>query len=252
MTRGELRNIINNNTSRKGKIFDYTVQILILISLIGYALETLPDLAPEYRRILRIIEYICVILFSIEYLLRIYVAKKPSQYIFGFYGLIDILAILPFYIGATTDLRSLRVFRIFRIFRAFKLVRYNRALKRFHQAWKIVKEEVVLFLIVTGIFLYLASAGIYYFENPEQPEVFSSIFTSGWWSVVTLTTVGYGDVYPVTTGGRLFTFFILMIGVGIVTIPAGLVSSALTKAREMEEESHKNESKRAIEDQKNQ
>src|SRR5699024_180308 len=240
------------NTSRKGKIFDYTVQILILISLIGYALETLPDLAPEYRRILRIIEYICVILFSIEYLLRIYVAKKPSQYIFGFYGLIDILAILPFYIGATTDLRSLRVFRIFRIFRAFKLVRYNRALKRFHQAWKIVKEEVVLFLIVTGIFLYLASAGIYYFENPEQPEVFSSIFTSGWWSVVTLTTVGYGDVYPVTTGGRLFTFFILMIGVGIVTIPAGLVSSALTKAREMEEESHKNESKRAIEDQKNQ
>lgn len=252
MTRGELRNIINNNTSRKGKIFDYTVQILILISLIGYALETLPDLAPEYRRILRIIEYICVILFSIEYLLRIYVAKKPFQYIFSFYGLIDILAILPFYIGATTDLRSLRVFRIFRIFRAFKLVRYNRALKRFHQAWKIVKEEVVLFLIVTGIFLYLASAGIYYFENPEQPEVFSSIFTSGWWSVVTLTTVGYGDVYPVTTGGRLFTFFILMIGVGIVTIPAGLVSSALTKAREMEEECHKNESKHAIEDQKNQ
>jgi len=163
---------------------------------------------------------------------------------FSFYGIIDILAIIPFYIGFTTDLRSLRAFRIFRIFRAFKLVRYNRALNRFHQAWKIVKEEVILFLIITSIFLYLASAGIYYFENQAQPEIFTSIFTSGWWSVVTLTTVGYGDVYPITTGGRLFTFIILMIGVGIVTIPAGLVSSALTKARELEEESHQAEQKK--------
>src|SRR5699024_6403971 len=92
--------------------------------------------------------------------------------------------------------------------------------------------------IVTSIFLFLTSAGIYYFENPQQPEVFSSIFSSGWWAIVTLTTVGYGDVYPITTGGKIFTFFILMIGVGIVTIPAGLVASALTKARVLEEEIH--------------
>lgn len=238
MTKEKLRNIVNDNTTKKGRIFDYTVQILILISLIGYALETLPELSPIFRRVLRVIEYISVILFSIEYVLRIYVAKNPWKYIFSFYGLIDFLAILPFYLKTATDLRSLRAFRIFRIFRAFKLIRYNRALSRFHQAWKIVKEEVVLFIIVTAIFLYLASAGIYYFENSAQPEIFSSIFTSGWWAVVTLTTVGYGDVYPITTGGKLFTFIILMIGVGIVTIPAGLVSSALTKAREMEEEAH--------------
>src|SRR5699024_15452 len=105
-------------------------------------------------------------------------------------------------------------FRIFRIFRAFKLIRYNKALNRFKQAWNLIKEVVILFLIVTSIFLYLASAGIYYFENPVQPEVFSSIFSSGYWAIVTLTTVGYGDIYPVTTGGRIFTFFILMIGVG--------------------------------------
>jgi len=95
---------------------------------------------------------------------------------------------------------------------------------------------VILFLIVTGIFLFLASAGIYYFENAAQPEVFASVFHSGWWAIVTLTTVGYGDVYPITMGGKMFTFFILMLGVGIVTIPAGLVASALTKARQMEEE----------------
>src|SRR5699024_2545893 len=158
--------------------------------------------------------------------------------IFSFYGIIDLLAILPFYLSTTTDLRSLRAFRISRISIAFKLVRYNSAINRFIQAWKLIKEEVILFLIVTAIFLYLASAGIYYFENPARPEIFSSIFTSGWWSVVTLTTVGYGDIYPITTGGKLFTFFILMIGVGIVTIPAGLVASALTKAREMEEAAH--------------
>lgn len=239
ITKEELRNIVDDNTTQKGRIFDYIVEGLIFISLVGYALETLPDLSNQFRRVLKVIEYVSVILFSIEYVLRIYVAKKPFKYIFSFYGLIDLLAILPFYLNTTTDLRSLRAFRIFRIFRAFKLIRYNKALNRFHQAWKIVREEVVLFLLVTGIFLYLASAGIYYFENAEQPEVFTSIFSSAWWSVVTLTTVGYGDVYPITTGGKLFTFFILMIGVGIVTIPAGLVSSALTKAREMEEKAHK-------------
>ena len=120
-------------------------------------------------------------------------------------------------------------------------MRYNKALNRFSIAAKIVKEEVVLFLIVTSIFIYLASAGIYFFENEAQPEIFSSVLHSGWWAVVTLTTVGYGDVFPITIGGKIFTFFILLVGVGIVTIPAGLVASALSKAREIEEDNKKNE-----------
>lgn len=234
--RVELREIVNNNTTKKGRIFDYTIQALIFGSLLAYALETLPDLSDTTRSILKKIELFSSILFSIEYVLRIYVAKKPFKYIFSFYGIIDFLAILPFFLSTTIDLRSLRAFRIFRIFRAFKLVRYNSALNRFAIAARIVKEEIILFLIVTAIFLFLASAGIYYFENEAQPEVFSSIFHSAWWSVVTLTTVGYGDVYPITSGGKVFTFLILMIGVGIVTVPAGLVASALTKAREIEEE----------------
>lgn len=234
--RTELRHIINDNTTKKGRIFDYFIQVLIFGSLIAYAIETLPDLTDSTRAILKRIEIISSILFTIEYLLRIYVAKKPFKYIFSFYGVIDFLAILPFFLSTTIDLRSLRAFRIFRIFRAFKLVRYNTALNRFTIAAKLVKEEIVLFLIVTGIFLFLASAGIYYFENDAQPEIFSSVFHSGWWSIVTLTTVGYGDVYPITIGGKIFTFLILMIGVGIVTVPAGLVASALTKAREIEEE----------------
>lgn len=241
MTKDELRNIVDDNTTKKGHIFDYVVEILIFVSLAGYALETLPNISPTMHSILKWIETVSVLLFTVEYFLRIYVAQKPFKYIFSFYGIIDFLAIFPFYVTASTSFTSLRAFRIFRIFRAFKLVRYNKALNRFEQAWKLIREEVVLFLIVTGIFLFLSSAGIYYFENPVQPEVFSSIFSSGWWAVVTLTTVGYGDIYPITTGGKVFTFFMLLIGVGIVTIPAGLVASALNKAREMEEKAKKDD-----------
>ena len=234
--RAKLLTLFEDNTSKYGKVFDYCIQTLILASLIAFAVETLPDISDTTKQFLNAFELICVIVFTVEYVLRIYVAEKPLRYIFSFYGFIDLISILPFYLLGTVDLRAIRAFRIFRIFRALKLIRYNKALYRFHLAAKIVKEEIVLFLIVTAIFIFLASAGIYYFENEAQPEVFTSIFHSAWWSVVTLTTVGYGDVYPITVGGKIFTFLILLIGVGIVTIPAGLVATALSKAREIEDQ----------------
>jgi voltage-gated potassium channel len=237
----KIRNIIEDNTSRKGKIFDYFIQILILLSLISFTIETLPDNSVQTIALLNVFELICVIIFSIEYSLKILVSKKPLKYIFSFYGIIDFLAIFPFYLKGAYDLRALRAFRIFRIFRALKLIRYNKALNRFNIAAKIVKEEMILFLIVTAIFIFLASAGIYFFENKVQPESFTSVIHSGWWAIATLTTVGYGDVYPITMGGKIFTFFILLIGVGVVTVPAGLVASALSKAREIEEEERKRE-----------
>jgi len=235
-----IRKIVEDNTSRKGKFFDYFIQVLILSSLVAFAIETLPNNSKQTIKLLEGFEIICIAIFTIEYSLRIYVAKKPLKYIFSFYGIIDFLAIIPFYLRTAYDLRALRAFRVFRIFRTLKLVRYNKALNRFHIAAGIVKEEIVLFLIVTAIFIFLASTGIYYFENEAQPELFTSVIHSGWWAIVTLTTVGYGDVYPITVGGKIFTFFILLIGVGIVTIPAGLVASALSKAREIEKENQNN------------
>jgi voltage-gated potassium channel len=229
-----IRKIVEDNSSRKGKLFDYFIQVLILLSLVAFAISTLPNNTKETIRILNVFEITCVAIFTIEYALRVFVAEKPLKYIFSFYGIIDFLAIFPFYLRSAYDLRALRAFRVFRIFRTLKLIRYNKALNRFHIAAGIVKEEIVLFLIITAIFIFLASTGIYYFENAAQPEIFTSVIHSGWWAVVTLTTVGYGDVYPITVGGKIFTFFILIIGVGIVTIPAGLVASALSKAREIE------------------
>ena len=231
----KLRAIVEDNTTKKGKYFDYFIQLIIVLSLISFSLETLPNISKEFRLVLEKFEFVSIVIFSIEYVLRVLVTKKPLRYIFSFYGIIDILAILPFYLNRFLDLRFLRAFRVFRIFRALKLIRYNKALNRFNVAFKIVKEELVLFFIVILIMLFIVSAGIYSFENEAQPEIFKSVFHSGWWSIVTLTTVGYGDVYPITLGGKVFTFFVLMIGIGVVAVPAGLVGTALSKARELED-----------------
>jgi len=232
--RVKLQRMVDDNTTKRGRKFDYFIQALILLSMLAFAIETLPDNSQGLINVLETFEVVSSIIFTLEYLLRIYVAKKPLKYIFSFYGIIDLLAILPFFLRSPLDLRSLRSFRILRIFRALKLIRYNRALHRFHIAAGIVKEEIVLFVIVTIILVFLSASGIYFFEHEAQPDVFSSVFHSLWWAVVTLTTVGYGDVYPITIGGKMFTFFVLIIGVGIVTIPAGLVATALSKAREIE------------------
>ena len=137
--------ILEDTTTKRGRYFDYFIQILILLSLVSFSLDTLPNLNYNTRVFLDYFEVISIVIFTIEFLLRIYVSKKPLSYIFSFYGIIDILAILPFYLNRVLDLRFLRAFRIFRIFRALKLLRYNKALNRFRIAFKIVKEEVTLF-----------------------------------------------------------------------------------------------------------
>ena len=231
-----LKNIVEINDNRKSRIFAYFIQILIFVSILSFSFETVPDLEPSTRKILRIIEIFSVIIFTIEYVLRIYVSDKKSKFIFSFFGIIDFLAILPFYLSLGVDLRSLRALRFLRLFRILKLMRYNKAIERFSRAISLAKEEVLLFLIVTLILIYFSAVGIYYFEHEVQPENFASIFDSLWWAIITLTTVGYGDVYPITVGGKVFTFFILMIGLGIVAIPTGIISSALTKSVDKTEE----------------
>lgn len=143
--RDRLRKIVEDNTTPVGRWFDYIIQVLILISLVAFSIETLPDLPEGVYSGLYYTEMVCVIIFTIEYFLRIYVAKRPFRYIFSFYGLIDLLAILPFYLRMALDLVALRSLHIFRIFRALKLVRFNRALTRFHIAYRIVREELMLF-----------------------------------------------------------------------------------------------------------
>lgn len=227
--RQDIKNIVEYSSNKRSKYFGLFIQFLIILSVITFSLETLPNLSPENRRLLSVIEVFCVVVFTVEYLLRIYVADHKFKFIFSFFGLIDLFAILPFYLSFGVDLRSLRLLRLLRLFRLLKLVRYNRAMLQFTKAMLLAREQIILFMGVTLILIYFSAVGIYYFENEAQPEHFTSIFDSLWWSIITLTTVGYGDVYPITVGGRMFTFLILLIGLGIVAIPTGIISSSLTK-----------------------
>ena len=232
--RETISQIIEGTDSKFGKTFDFAIQALIILSLICFSIETLPDLSDRARFWLGMFETLSVVVFTVEYVLRLIASDRKLGFVFSFFGLVDLLAILPFYLSFGVDLRSVRAFRLLRLFRLLKLARYNQAIQRFHRALLIAKEEIILFLSVTLILLYLSAVGIYHFENEAQPETFKSVFHSLWWSVATLITVGYGDIYPVTVGGRIFTFMVLLIGLGVVSVPAGLVSSALSKAREIE------------------
>ena len=158
-------------------------------------------------------------------------ARKPLNYICSFFGIVDLLAIAPFYLTTGLDLRSIRAFRLLRLFQILKLVRYSRAIQRIHLAFKRCREELILFACTSMILLYLSAVGIYYFENPAQPEVFSSVYHCLWWAVSTLTTVGYGDIVPITVAGKIFTTVILLIGIGVIAVPTALISSALSAAR---------------------
>jgi len=230
-----LKQIIEDSDTRAGRMFDLMIQLLIVLSLITFSIETLPDLSGRVRRTLHVLEILTVLIFTVEYLLRLWVADRRLGFVFSFFGLIDLLAIVPFYLSIGADFRSFRAVRLLRLFRILKIVRYSKAIQRFHMALLIAKEELVLFGLVAVLVLYLAAAGIYHFENPAQPEAFASVFHSLWWAVCTLTTVGYGEIYPITAGGKVFTTLVLATGLGIISVPAGIVASALSRAREMED-----------------
>ena len=230
-----LRRVVERRDTRSGRSFQLIIQALIVLSLVTFSIETLPNLSENTRRLLQAFEVFTVAVFTIEYFLRIIVARRKLGFIFSFYGLIDLMAILPFYISQGIDLRSLRAFRLLRLFRAFKLLRYSQAMRRLRTALALVREEIVLFFFITVLLLFFSAVGIYYFEHEAQPEAFASVFHSLWWALATLTTVGYGDIYPVTLGGRVFTFFVLMVGLGIVAVPCGMLASALSEARRLEE-----------------
>lgn len=234
-----LRKVVEETGTRSGLVFDLSIQLLIIASIVIFSLETLPNLNDRTVMVLSILESVCITVFAIEYLLRLFVAKRKLKFVFSLWGMIDLLAILPFFLfayGITLNLIILRAFRLLRLVRILKLGRYSKSLSRMVLAMKIAREDLLLALAATLIMLLVASFGIYQFENPVQPEKFSSVFESLWWALATLTTVGYGDIYPITLGGRIFTGFILMIGLGIVALPAGIIASSLTEARKQQDD----------------
>jgi len=224
-----LQNILDINDTKISKIFNLSLQLLIILSIIAFSIETIPDLQETTKNNLNNFELFSISIFTTEYLARLYIADKKLKYIFSFYGIIDLLSILPFFLTTFLNFQAIKAFRLFRLFRLLKLTRYSKTINKFQKAISKAKEEFIIFFLLTIIMFYLSSIGIYYFENDAQPKAFSSVFDSMWWAVATLTTVGYGDIYPITIGGKIFTTIMLLIGLGIVGIPAGIVAAALSE-----------------------
>ena len=230
-----IKSIVENPHTVPGKIFVFFIQSMIVLSIVAFSIETIPDLSERTRKILKVFEVVTVVIFTVEYLVRLIVADRKLKFVFSFFGLIDLMAILPFYLALGIDLRSVRAFRFLRLFKIFELSLFSRAIVRYRRAFLNAREELILFGIISLIILFLSSVGIYYFESQAQPEAFGSIPDSLWWAIVTLTTVGYGDAYPITVGGKIFTVLVLAVGLGTIAVPSGIMASALAEARRDED-----------------
>lgn len=224
--------IIWGRHERWGHAFDNVMIFVILISVSLMAIETLPNFPETFRAPSDILNWVVIVVFTIEYGLRYWTSPKKLRYIFSFWGLIDLAAILPFLTFLVFGLPAGETLLSLRILRVAKLLRFVANMDLLQRAFELMWRDLLVVLFLALIMMFCTAFGIYVFEHEAQPEAFKSIPHSFWFAITTLTTVGYGDIYPITVGGKIFTFFILMIGLGVVALPAGLVSAALTQARE--------------------
>ena len=230
MKRSDVIQVLDGTHPERSDIFAWIMNGLIILSAIAIALETEPGLPSGWYLWLFGFEVTLLAIFATEYMVRIWASERRLRYIFSFWGIIDLLSFMPAVLLLTPEWQVVRALRLIRLVRLLKLFRSLHALDRLVAAFKEVREELILFVIIAGLMLYVSAVGIYIFEHEAQPEAFSSIPMSLWWAVATFTTVGYGDMYPITPGGRLFTSAILFIGLGIVAVPAAIVTTALLEA----------------------
>lgn len=235
------------------KIFDGLIIFLISLNVLLVIVDTFP-IPKEIASAFYYVEVVSVIIFSIEYLARVWTsdlmypeANKLSariKYIFSFMALIDLLAILPFYIPfiIVVDLRVLRILRLFRLVRLMKFNRYTSALSNIGGVIKNKSSQLISSIFVVLLLMIISSVIMYSLENPSQPDVFKNAFSGFWWTLNTITTVGYGDIYPVTTAGRILSGIISILGIGLVAVPTGIISAGFVEAAE----DNKNEQSRML------
>lgn len=227
----KLHEIIYEADTPAGKLFDVILLITILASILLVMLESVKSIDAQYHTFLNISEWIITILFSLEYIARIISVKKPANYIFSFYGIIDLLSTLPKYISlifaGTHALIALRALRLLRIFRILKLARYLGASQNLASAIKASKAKISVFLFAVLIAATVFGTIMYLVEGEESG--FTNIPKSVYWCIVTLTTVGFGDITPTTPLGQFIASLIMILGYGIIAVPTGIVSAEYTK-----------------------
>ena len=216
-----IENFLNN------KFVEIALMVLILLNLIAFILQTDVNINSKFSLFFNVFEVFSVVIFTVEYLLRL-ISVKSFKDIFSIYMIIDFVAIAPFYLSfITVNTMFLRTIRLFRLFRIAKITRYSHALNNIKQAFANRKNELIVTLFIFLSAVLISSISIYFAENQTGNTAFSSVISSFWWSVVTFTTVGYGDAYPVTTAGKFIGCITAIFGVGLHGILIGVISSAL-------------------------
>ena len=235
--------IVEMHESQEAYWFDKFIVTLISLNLIAFVLETDPDLAAEFGSWFRTFDSISIGIFTVELAARLYACPSEQRfsgrfgrlrYLFSLHGMVDLLAILPFYLQLifsffAFDARFLRILRILRFLKGFH---YSRSLQRLTQIFAGKSEELLSSLIVMLSLLFVTSTLMYYAEHEAQPDKFGSIVESMWWAVATLTTVGYGDVTPITTLGRFLGAASAIIGIGLFAIPTGILAAGFAESHE--------------------
>ncbi len=234
--------------SRKIDLF---IISLIFLNVLAVILESVGSLKREYQLVFDYIELFSIYIFTIEYILRIWSITEKKEYahpiqgrlkyLFSFSSLIDLIAVVPAYIPLLigVDSRVIRGIRLLRLFRILKLSRYNRAFSHIRNVLRSKKEELIISLFAVLTLLIISSSLMYFVENKAQPEAFSSIPATMWWGVATLTTVGYGDVYPITSLGKLMAGIMAVLGVGLFALPAGILANGFGNTLENNNETCK-------------
>jgi voltage-gated potassium channel len=226
------------------KVINYFLIALIVLNVLSVIFETVQDFYSRYWSVLWMFEVFSVEIFTLEYAARLWVCnlddrykgavKGRLRYMISPMAIIDLLAIAPFYLPLliTMDLRFLRALRLFRLFRLFKLSRYSESMAMFGRIVRDRKEDLVITLFIVVIVLVLSSAMMYYAEHDAQPEKFDNIPDTMYWAIITLATVGYGDIYPITALGRFFSTIIALAGIAMFALPAGIIGSSFIEERQ--------------------
>lgn len=231
---------IGNRSDLASRLFDQLIVVVIVLNLAVTFLSTFDELEPLYC-VFDVIELVTIIIFTIEYVLRIYTAgllysektygRAVISFIFSFYGLIDLLAFMPYYLPIFFPV-GIVAFRMFRVLRIFRLFKINAQYDAFNVITDVIKEkktQIISSTVMILIFVLAASMTMYSVENPAQPENFKNAFSGIWWAVSTLLTVGYGDIYPITPAGQILAIIMAFLGVGMVAIPTGIISAGFVE-----------------------
>lgn len=233
--RQKIHEIIFEADTTNGKLFDIILLAAILLSIIGVMLESVYEIDRKYHELIIAFEWGFTILFTIEYFFRIYAVNRPFKYIFSFMGIVDLLAIIPTYLifilPAAHSLSVIRAIRLIRIFRIFKLSRYLRGAHTMQIALRSSRPKIIVFLLSVILLVIILGTLMYVIESGARTNGFENIPNSIYWAIITLTTVGYGNIVPMTIFGKIVASFIMILGYGIIAVPTGIVTAEFSRKR---------------------